>query len=138
MKRLIVAGCSFAMFVAVAGCKSKDKSSADQPPQMSQREVMNRSKLEAYPESVRAAFIRDYPTANVTSVDVYNDATGSAVYEVNYVRDGRVGDAVYTAQGVRVEAPANRVNTPPAMAPTTPPPPPQQVPVERTAPPPPR
>jgi len=137
MKRLIVAGCSFAMFVAAAGCKSdKDKSSADQP-QMSQRELMNRSKLEAYPESVRAAFIRDYPTANVTRVEVYPDTTGRAVYEVNYVRDGRAGDAVYTAEGVRVEAPANRVSTP-GMAPTTPPPPQQQVPVERTAPPPPR
>ena len=122
MKRLIVAGCSFAMLVAVAGCKSnKDKGSADQP-KMSQREVMNRSKLDAYPEPVAAGFIRDYPTANVTSVDVYNDATGRAVYEVNFVRDGRAEDVVYTAEGVRVAAPVNRT-APPPPAGTAPPPP---------------
>ena len=121
MKRLIVAGCSFAMFVAVAGCKSdKDKSSADQP-HMSQRELMNRSKLDAYPESVSAAFMRDYPTANVTSVEAYNDTTGRTVYEVNFVRDGRAEDAVYTAEGMRVAAPVNRTAPPPRA--DAPPPP---------------
>jgi hypothetical protein len=127
MNRLIVATCSLAALVTLVGCKSKDDKRADQP-QMSQRELMNRSKLEAYPDMVEAAFIRDYPAANVTSVDVYNDATGRAVYEVNYVRDGRAGDVVYTAEGVRVEAPANRAAPPDATAPpdrTAPPPPPR-------------
>jgi hypothetical protein len=129
MNRLIVATCSFAMLATVAGCRSDDdRGDRRDRPRMSQREVMNRSKLEPYPNEVEAAFIRDYPTANVTSVDVYNDATGSAVYEVNYVRDGRAGDAVYSAEGVRVEAPANRVSPPDATAPpdrTAPPPPPR-------------
>jgi hypothetical protein len=127
MKRLIVAGCSFAMLVAFgAGCKSKDAGDTDQP-RMSQREVMNRSKLDAYPEPVAAGFMRDYPTANVTSVDVYNDATGRAVYEVNFVRDGRAEDVVYTAEGVRVAAPVDRAAAPPpadAPAPPRQPPPP--------------
>ena len=125
MKRLIVAGCSFAMLVAVAGCKS-DKDTDGSAPRMSQRELMNRSKLEAYPESVRAAFIRDYPTANVTSVEPFNDTTGRAVYEVNFVRDGRAEDAVYTSEGVRVAAPVNRAAPPPMDAPAPPrqPPPP--------------
>jgi hypothetical protein len=127
MKRLIVAGCSFAMLVAVAGCKSDNDRRDTDRPRMSQREVMNRSKLDAYPEPVRAAFIRDYPTANVTSVDVFNDATGRAVYEVNFVRDGRAEDVVYTAEGVRVAAPVDRAvaPTPPdAPAPPRQPPPP--------------
>ena len=126
MKRLIVAGCSFAMLVAVAGCKS-DKDHDSDAPRMSQRELMNRSKLEAYPESVRAAFIRDYPTANVTSVEAFNDTTGRALYEVNFVRDGRAEDAVYTAEGMRVAAPVNRTAPPPptdAPAPPRQPPPP--------------
>jgi hypothetical protein len=127
MNRLIVASCSFAVLVTLAGCKSDNDRRDGDRPRMSQREVMNRSKLEPYPDMVESAFMRDYPTANVTSVDVYNDATGRAVYEVNYVRDGRAGDAVYSAEGVRVEAPANRA-TAPDMTPTdrtTPPPPPR-------------
>ena len=124
MNRMIVASCSLAALVTLAGCKS-DNDQRDDRPKMSQREVMNRSKLEAYPDMVEAAFIRDYPTANVTSVDVYNTATGSTVYEVNYVRDGRAGDAVYSAEGVRVEAPSDRPATP------------DMTPTDRTAPPPP-
>src|SRR5688572_24453015 len=106
MNRLIVATCSLTTLVTLVGCKSDNDRRDSDRPQMSQRELMNRSKLEPYPDMVETAFIRDYPTANVTSVDVYNDATGRAVYEVNYVRDGRAGDAVYSAEGVRVEAPA--------------------------------
>jgi hypothetical protein len=120
MKRLIVAGCSFAMLVAVAGCKSDKNGDADRP-RMSQREVMNRSKLEAYPDAVGAGFMRDYPTANVTSVDVFNDATGRAVYEINFVRDGRAEDAVYTAEGTRVTAPVDRVAPPPPAGAPAPP-----------------
>lgn len=113
MKRLIVAGCSFTMLVALgAGCKSDDARDADRP-RMSQRELMNRSKLDAYPEQVKAAFLRDYPTGNVTSVNVFNDATGRAVYEINFVRDGRAEDVVYTSEGTRVAAPVNRATPPP-------------------------
>ena len=126
MNRLIVATCSFAMLVTLVGCKSDNDRRDSDRPRMSQRELMNRSKLEPYPDTVEAAFIRDYPTANVTDVNVYNDATGRAVYEVNYVRDGRAGDVVYTAEGVQVEAPANRVTAPETTPParTAPPPPP--------------
>ena len=122
MTRSIVAISMVAMFVSLAGCKS-DNDKAESRPRMSQREVMNRSKLEAYPDMVEAAFIRDYPTGNVTDVNVYNDHAGRTMYEVNFVRDGRAEDAVYTAEGTRVTMPANRT-TPSDRAPanTTPPP----------------
>ena len=124
MTRSIVAISMVAMFVTLAGCKSdKDKAAGSQP-RMSEGEVMNRSKLEAYPDMVEAAFIRDYPTGNVTDVDVYNDHAGRTMYEVNFVRDGRAEDAVYTAEGTRVTMPSNRTTTSDgAPANTTPPPP---------------
>jgi hypothetical protein len=103
--------------IALFGCQS-DK---DKGPQMSQQELMNRSKLEAYPNAVGDAFMRDYPNATVTRVDTYNDATGRVVYEVNFVDREEMREVVYTSEGERVMAPAQRTSPPAPPEQPTPP-----------------
>jgi hypothetical protein len=106
--------CLLVTAVALVGCQ-KDKG-----PQMTQQELQNRSKLESYPDAVSEAFMRDYPDATVTRVDTYNDATGRVVYEVNYVDRGQMHEAVYTSDGERVMAPAQRTSPPAPQAPSPP------------------
>jgi hypothetical protein len=116
MRSTIVIGLSLALLAATAiGCR-QDRAGE---PRMSQRELQNISRLEPYPEPVRAAFLREFPLATITRVDVYNDVTGRVVYEVNFVQDNQVRSAIYTSEGMRITPPAER---PGEMQPTAPPP----------------
>ena len=118
MKQVATGLLCLTITAAFVGCQ---RNRDDGRPRMSERQMMNNSKMRAYPEQVQAAFNRDYPTATITDVNVYNDTAGRTMYEVNFVRDGRSDDVVYTSEGVRMTAPSVRSGTGDRDMQTTPP-----------------
>lgn len=107
MQRILLSlGACLCMLLAV-GCDSHKK---DTGPAMTGRDKMNLSKLDGQPDAVRTAFARDLPDSTVTSVTTFNDAGGRMVYQISYVRDGRMQNAYYTADGYQVPAPSAPTN----------------------------
>ena len=75
----------------------------------------------ALPDTVSAAFHRDFSRAVVTGVTPSTTEAGQAIYRVTYVTEGTPGSVVYFLDGSRLSGPAGSTPTPPP--PTTPIPP---------------
>lgn len=80
----------------------------DEPyiPAVDRLDVSNRARLEAAPPPVRNAFLRQYPDAGITNVQLLTAANGRLIYRINFVGDDGVpGMTMYTMDGQTVTPP---------------------------------
>jgi hypothetical protein len=98
-----------AIVVIVAGCAQREEYVDTEPtfPISESGAVLNWAQLEAVPQPVRNAFLRQHPRAGITDVLVLNAVTGRLVYQINYVdADGVPGQALYAIDGQRLPRPS--------------------------------
>ncbi len=99
MKHVMLASCALTLGIA-CGCSSTPAERDNIEPV--DRGVVKAAKLDALPLAVTQSFLRDFPNAGVTDIEVLDAATGLVIYEINYLQNGRAGDVLYRPDGSRV------------------------------------
>ena len=87
----------------LSACKSKPKPEpglSGPAPAVTAAEI-NAAKMQdaVDPQAVQAAFARDYPGAQISTIKLHSTSTGDSFYQIDFIRDGRPGIGKYLSTG---------------------------------------
>jgi hypothetical protein len=97
-KRLAAACVTVALFVG--GCAKKPP-----PTAVEQQREANLARLEYTPPEVQRSFLRTFPDAAITNVELQPTGTGLTLYKIVYINRGQAGNVVYHSDGTILRSP---------------------------------
>ena len=84
----------------LGACARKEPATA-----LEQQQQANLTRLEITPPEVQRSFLRTFPTAAITDVQLQPTGTGLTLYKIVYIDRGRPGNVVYHSDGTILRAP---------------------------------
>lgn len=101
----------------LAGCR-QDADSVEPNPALAARgepvanqDLYNYAALETFPQQVRLAFERDYPSSAISQAQVQSVQSGPVLYKIVFIQNGQPQTVLYDRAGVVVTPPAPTPNT---------------------------
>jgi hypothetical protein len=95
-----VAATCLVLALFLVGCANKPSATAAE-----QQRAANLARLEIATPEVRQAFLREFPDAAITDVQIQPTGTGLTLYKVVYVNHGKPGNVVYHSDGTILKSP---------------------------------
>src|SRR5687768_1030055 len=75
------------------------------PTAVEQQQAANLARLEIAPPEVQRSFLRKFPNAAITDVQLQPTGTGLTLYKIVYIDRGKAGNVVYNSDGTILRAP---------------------------------
>jgi hypothetical protein len=100
MKGIWLAATCVTIGLILGGCAKKPPS-----PAVEQQRDANLTWLERTPPEVQRSFLRTFPDAAITDVQLQPTGTGLILYKVVYINRGQPGNVVYHSDGTILRAP---------------------------------
>ena len=82
------------------GCAKRPPATA-----VEQQQAANLVRLELAPPAVQRSFLRTFPDAAITDVQLQPTGTGLTLYKIVYIDRGRPGNVVYHSDGTILRSP---------------------------------
>ncbi len=100
MKRIWLAAACVTSVLLLGACAKKQPATA-----LEQQQQANLTRLEITPPEVQRSFLRTFPTAAITDLQLQPTGTGLTLYKIVYIDRGRPGNVVYHSDGTILRAP---------------------------------
>ena len=100
MKRTAVATACLTAALLLGGCAKKPP-----PTALEQQQAANLTRLEIAPPEVQRSFLRTFPNAAITDVQLQPTGTGLTLDKIVYIDRGQAGNAVYHSDGTLLRSP---------------------------------
>jgi hypothetical protein len=100
MKGISLAATCVTLALLLGGCAKKPP-----PTAVEQQREANLARLEIAPPEVQRSFLRTFPDAAITDVQLQPTGTGLTLYKIVYINRGQPGNVVYHSDGTILRSP---------------------------------
>jgi hypothetical protein len=100
MRIVTLAATCVATTLLIGGCAKKPPATA-----VEQQRDANLTWLERTPPEVQQSFLRTFPEAAITDVQLQPTGTGLILYKIVYINRGQPGNVVYHSDGTILRSP---------------------------------